>query len=505
MINQNEHKIGVIWTRVSSKRQKDEGGSLEHQIDVCRRYPQQHDMEIIKEYGGIYESAKVQGNHFFEMIAEVKRNRRVEYLIVYSSDRFGRDSAESIKTADDLKALGIYVLAATQEIDARTSQGKFIRNFNFIAAEFDNDVRREKCTAGVRAKVEAGIWCGRTPLGYYSQGRGRHTQFFINEDGTLLRKAFDMKLQNMKNCKILEWLANRGMIIRKQQLHKIFVNPFYAGKISHKALGTAIIDGNHPPLVTWAEFERVQEILSGKTGRYVHEKESPKFPLLKHVFCSEHHTPFTGYTVKKKNLDYYKCNVIGCRTNHSAKNMHCKYGEILDQYTLPEELQPIFEKAVTDYLAVNHSEQAKAKTLLTKNLSEIMNNIKKVQTNRAIDVIDDEIYQGAMADLSARKLKIEAELEACNINLSNLARYVHEVMLTCCKLGDIWRNGTLNICQKIQYLVFPQGVEWDKAIQNYRTIAENSALSVMRNISDDYKNKKEGKLTEKSICPLKCG
>ena len=96
MINQNEHKIGVIWTRVSSKRQKDEGGSLEHQIDVCRRYPQQHDMEIIKEYGGIYESAKVQGNHFKEMIAEVKRNRRVEYLIVYSSDRFGRDSAESI-------------------------------------------------------------------------------------------------------------------------------------------------------------------------------------------------------------------------------------------------------------------------------------------------------------------------------------------------------------------------------------------------------------------------
>ena len=380
-----------------------------------------------------------------------------------------------------------------------------MRNLNFVLAEFDNDVRREKCTAGVRAKVEAGIWCGRTPLGYYSQGRGRHTQFFINEDGALLRKAFELKLQHVKNCKILEWLANRGMVIRKQQLHKIFVNPFYAGKIAHKALGTAIIDGNHPPLITWMEFERVQEILSGKTGRYVHEKESPKFPLLKHVFCAEHHTPFTGYTVKKKNLDYYKCNVVGCRTNHSAKNMHCKYAELLSTYTLPAELQPILERVIVDFLAVNNSEQAKTKTLLTKHLSEVVNNIKKVQMNRAIDAINDDIYYGAIAELTAKKCKIEAELDSCNVKLSNLTHYVHDVAVTCCNIGEMWANGTLNICQKIQHLVFPKGVEWDKSIQNYRTTVENSALSIMRKMSVDYKNKKEGKLIEKSICPLECG
>ena len=78
-------------------------------------------------------------------------------------------------------------------------------------------------------------------------------------------------MQGVKNCKILEWLSNTGMEISKQQLHKIFVNPFYAGKISHKALGGAVIDGNQPPLITWSEFERVQLALSaaglyGKSG-----------------------------------------------------------------------------------------------------------------------------------------------------------------------------------------------------------------------------------------------
>ena len=44
---------------------------------------------------------------------------------------------------------------------------------------------------------------------------------------------------------------------------------------------------------------------------------------------------------------------------------------------------------------------------MTKQLSEITNNIKKVQMNRAIDAIDDEIYQGAIAELTEKKLKVE--------------------------------------------------------------------------------------------------
>lgn len=405
-MNRNEHSIGVIWTRVSSKKQMDEGGSLEHQIDVCRSYAQRCNIEVIKEYGGFYESAKVQGKHFKQMIAEVKRN-------------------------------------------------------------------------------------------------GRHTQFIINEQGWLLKKAFELKMQGVKNCKILEWLSNRGVEIGKQQLHKIFVNPFYAGKISHKALGGAVIDGNQPPLITWSEFERVQLALSARTGRYVHDRESPKFPLLKHVFCAGDHTAFTKYTTK--NIDYYKCNVAGCCTNRNAKDMHRKYAELLDGFALPKALRPIFEKVVKDFFAQSCKEQVKNRTLLTKQLSEITNNIRKVQMNRAIDAIDDEIYQGAIAELTEKKLKVERELEKENIKLSNFTHHIHKVVLTCCELGDMWRNGTLDICQQIQHLAFPEGVEWDKSVQNYRTPTTNEALNIMRKFSGDYINKNEDKTAKNAICPQMCG
>ena len=48
--------------------------------------------------------------------------------------------------------------------------------------------------------------------------------------------------------------------------------------------------------------------------------------------------------------------------------------------------------------------------------------------------------------------------------------------------------------QKVQNLVFPHEILWDKEIDDYRTFDENEALSVIASISSSYENKKEGNL-----------
>ena len=116
----------------------------------------------------------------------------------------------------------------------------------------------------------------------------------------------------MENFRIMERLNVMGLNVSKQKMHKILTNPFYAGKIRSKFTNGEIIDGKHPALVSWVEFLQVQDILSGRTGVYTHKKETPRFPLKRHILCSKDKTPFTAYTVKKKNIDYYKCNQSGC-------------------------------------------------------------------------------------------------------------------------------------------------------------------------------------------------
>ena len=91
-------------------------------------------------------------------------------------------------------------------------------------------------------------------------------------------------------------------------------------------------------------------------------------------------------------------------------------------------------------------------------------------------------------------------------NLSNLTSTVDEVVATCCKLGSLWSGSELELCQKIQNLLFPSGILWDKEIGNYRTINCNQALSIIQRISKSYKNKKEenpfGNSSSVTLCDI---
>ncbi|MBO5819147.1 MAG: hypothetical protein J6R21_05595 [Bacteroidales bacterium] len=107
--------------------------------------------------------------------------------------------------------------------------------------------------------------------------------------------------------------------------------------------------------------------------------------------------------------------------------------------------------------------------------------------------IDEDIYTTTVEVIQEKLAKIEVEIAKVKRNLSNLTSSVEEVVATCCKLGSLWSDSELELCQKIQNLLFPSGILWDKEIDNYRTINCNQALDIIQRISDGYKNKNEEK------------
>ena len=97
----------------------------------------------------------------------------------------------------------------------------------------------------------------------------------------------------------------------------------------------------------------------------------------------------------------------------------------------------------------------------------------------------------ANKDLQEKLDNIERGLAECRNNLSNLDSEVDDILAMCCKLDSLWRDGSLETCQKLQNLLFPNGILWDKEKDNYRTFDENEALSIIARLSVNYKNKKE--------------
>ena len=324
------------------------------------------------------------------------------------------------------------------------------------------------------------------------------TTFTINDKGRLIAKAFRWKLQGLANHQILSRLSTFGLDMSKQKLHKILTNPFYAGKIRHKMLDGKLVDGNQPKIVSYEDFLRVQEIMSGRTGVYKHKKETPRFPLKRHVLCSKDHTPFTAYTVKKKNIDYYKCNLNGCKTNVSAKKLHNRYEDVLRFYNIPDALKPILHGVVSTMMLSENEEQERQEIVLKKQKTECLNKLKTCKMRFGMGDIDEDVYQTTNEMLQEKLDKIELELAKCRKDLSNLDGDVNEVLAMCCKLDCLWKDSSLETSQKLQNLLFPEGILWDKEKDDYRTFNENEALAVIARVSSSYENKKEDFPEEKS-------
>ena len=73
----------VIYTRVSSKDQMDNGASLETQKKYCEEFAEKRGLNVVAYFGGTYESAKTDDRKEFQrMISFVKKSKEVSGIVV---------------------------------------------------------------------------------------------------------------------------------------------------------------------------------------------------------------------------------------------------------------------------------------------------------------------------------------------------------------------------------------------------------------------------------------
>ena len=481
----------VIWTRVSTKYQEDNGGSLDTQKEKCIEYANKKGYEIVGYFGGSHESAKTPGSMIKEMKNTLKKNKSIRYVIVNEIDRYSRSAGQGLTMFNELLECGVVIIEASSGLNTNDKSGRLMLGQKLLLAQWDNENRTDKFTEGRINCLKSGVYTGAVPLGYDKEGKSRNRVYFINDQGKLIRKAFEWKLQGLANFQIIEKLKPYGLNLTKQKLHKILTNVFYAGKIKHKMLNYEMIDGNHPAIISYPDFLKVQEIMSGRTGLYKHQKETPQYPLKRHVICYYDNTPFTAYTVNQKHIDYYKCNCVGCKTNVSAKKLHNKYEELLSKYDIPQPLVKILRNTISKMLGENQTEEIKNINLLKKQKSEKQNKLKNCKLRFGMGDIDEEIYMMTVEVLQKDIDQITLELSKYDKDLSNLENRINDVLVMCCHLGSMWKQADLQTAQKLQNLLYPKGIYWDKEFDGYRTITENAGLDVIRKITESYKKEKE--------------
>ena len=509
-----DKKVAVIWTRVSTKEQADNNLSLDTQEKACRDYAARNGIEVDCLMGGTNESAKEEGKLFREMVTYVAKHRRINTIVVYSLDRFSRAGEQAMITVGYLKSKGIMVESVTQPIDANNPAGEFMQKMLFLFNQFENNLRKDKCVAGMQECLEKGDWYSQPPLGYSIDRTSavKHT-LVIDEAGKMLGQAFRWKAyEGLHNHEIVKRLKAEGFPkpIYPQRLSEIFHNPFYCGKIRHDFLGKnpdgtdKIVQGNHPAIVDEATWKLVNEAES-HIG-YSHATIVEGAPLKKHVICPVCGHFMTGY--KSKGNWYYKCNTDGCKCNKRADVMHEKYCEVLEGYAIPKELRSIVVEEAGRVLRIGEENQIEQMRIVKARITKLNTQLKEVVIKHSLNDLPDEDYQITKEYLTKQISEAEAQLKDAENNSSNYSNSVESVVAIACALKGLWSNGDFEMRQEVQKMVFPEGIVWDRENCNYLTPKENLALVEFRSISDSYKNsniKKQDKSFDLSCVVAEAG
>jgi site-specific DNA recombinase len=464
----------VIYTRVSSKEQFDNNASLETQLKYCQLYASKRGFSVSNYFGGTYESAKTdERKEFTKMLKYVKANPHIGYIIVYSFERFSRTGSNGMFITDQLKRQGVLLCSATQEVDSTTSAGSLQQDMFFVFSKYDNDLRRDKCVAGMREKLRKGHIVGAVPFGYTNMnpGNGKTPDLQINQYGELLKRAFMLKANHdMTYEEIVQHLIKHGWSKPSKKLGDLFRNPFYCGILVNGHLPGEVIVGKHPALISRDVFLKVNNIIEKNVKGKKYSTDDENLPLKQFVHSAAHGTPYTGYIVRRKGLYYYKCNAIGTKENRSAKQMHELFKMYLKQFELVTKdiVEPI-KDAMLEVCIELQKESMDNAIALEAQLTKIENNLNTIERRYVLGEVDSALYDKYKAEFDNELSRIKEEIGNCTFNLSNLENALERAIGYALDLPALWESADLEEKRRIQNIVFPEGIAYDFQNHCYRT------------------------------------
>lgn len=450
----------LIYTRVSTQRQAEEGYSLNQQADACRQLARKKGYGVLRVYREEGASGTSMARpQFQEMLSRCGQDKRVKAVIIIHTDRLARNTLEHLTVKTILKRHQVELLSVLQPMLDDSPEGNLMDIVLAGVNEFYSRDLARKISKGMMQKVKEGWYPLQAPLGYKNirnPATGESTIVVDKTKGPYMTKAFNLyktgkySVQSLIDKLYQEGLRSfGGKKVHLSVMARALSNIFYTGKISYKG---HLYQGKHKALVSMNTYQEVHRILD-LHNRGASRTRKHKYLLSGFLFCHGCGSQLTGeHHMKKSGLvfDYYRCNggknrAIRCKQPYSRTNdLEEQVAEAFDSISLPDEytsgLQVAYRHTVATQ-SVPHNQQIK----LLEN--------RRQGIEKRMDSLEDQLLDGVMdQDRVTRKykhLKVELSTTVNQLDKINNPSEVFssadfdEIVAFIKNLGNIYRNSGL--------------------------------------------------------------
>ncbi len=470
-INQENNKRAVIYVRVSTKEQVDEGNSLNTQEKICREYAEKNQYEVASIFIEQGESAKTADRTELLKLLTYCADKKngVKAIIIYKVDRLSRSVDDYSYLRLLLKKYGVEI-KSTSESFGNNPVGRFMENTMANIAQFDNDIRSERCAGGMRDAMRDGRYVWMAPLGYDNNIRvaGKVTIAINPINGPLIHRAFELigsniyPTEEVRRIMTKEGLVGKsGKPITKGYFYDLLKNELYAGWIvkfgeRHKGLFT--------PIVSEELFNQVQRILKHKGRKHsAYITDHPDFPLRKFV-TNEDGKKLTGSwsTGRHKRFAYYRFG--GKDSNYNRDKFQENFGEYMDKYGLNEKHFIKLKGLVKENLVKATQGQKKEVEDLNKHLKELTDKQSGIIKKNLDGIIPDSVLKQQLEMIDKDLLETNASLLSIPNTENDFEKMMDLVESYLKAPSDVWKEAKVGVQIKLQWFQFPQGLTFNNKI-----------------------------------------
>ena len=486
----------MIYCRVSTKEQVEEGNSLPTQEKICRDYALKNGYEIAEVFIEQGESAKTAHRTELQRLLNycALKKHEVKAVIAYKLDRISRNTDDYSQIRLLLKRYGVEI-KSTSEYFENTPAGRFMENIIANVAQFDNDVRTERCVGGLREAVREGRYVWTAPVGYSNSRMAGKSNIVPNDMAPLMRQAFELINTGQYSVdEVHRMVTKRGLRTRsgktttKSHFHRLLRNEIYAGWINkfgerHK--------GTFEPIVPEALFKLVQNILKGKKrimGCY--QLKNPDFPLRRFV-RNEAGTILTGSWCRGRNRKYPYYRFKGATWSIKKLALETSFVAFLNQFGLADEYFEQFRESLQESLVKKTAADQKNKAVLEAHLKELKEKQGQLIQKNLQGVLSDSILKDQLSFLENEILNLELRLSVHPVHDEDFAGLLQVAAAYLQNPGEVWAEASFEQKIRLQWFQFPQGVTFDG--EKFGTIKICSLFNVNETISPSISSRADSK------------
>ena len=479
----------VLYCRVSSTKQLDEGDGLSSQQHRCEDYARRQGYTVVKVFqdrgvsGGMIDRPGMQ-----ELLGWLlAKGDKKHAVIIDDISRFSRDVTVHWQLRDLLEKAGGRLESPSMTF-GHSSDDKLVENRLASVSQHQREKIAETSANRMKSRVASGYWVFRTMPGYkYVQTKGEGKILVRDEPvASIITEALEgfANQRFATQSEVKRFLEAQPEFpiqqsyggIRLQKVTDILTHPLYAGMVQAVKWNVPLRKGNHEALISVKTFEKVQARLTEKAYAPKRKNLGKKFALTGFANCADCQKPMRSCDSRSatgKLYGYYLCRTKDCPSYGKSVRKEDIEGKFV---SLLKYMRPTLSvvEIVRAMFADAGAQRAKQAESTVKALKCDLKRIDK-EVEKFIEMIAASssphaarAYERKIETLEKNKVLTEQKLA----EMKNLNRHLPEkVELALSFLSNpykIWGLGDQSMRRLLLRMVFSDRISYDRKT-GYRT------------------------------------